>query len=101
MVYYEDNKPLKGSVSVLEPERVLGDTDFVYSVDKFLKDWSLDFASMLAYNLLISLLPIAITIFGIFDLILKDNPQATQDLKDKIINPFPSDNTTRTGIKQV
>ena len=31
MVYYEENEPLKGSVSVLKPERVLGDTNFVYS----------------------------------------------------------------------
>lgn len=70
-------------------------------IDKFLNDWSLDFASMLAYNVLISLLPIAIVIFGIFGLVLKDNPQGTQDLKDKIVNIFPSDNTTRNGIIQV
>lgn len=32
-------------------------------VEKFLNDWSFDFASMVAYSLLITLLPIAVTLF--------------------------------------
>ena len=68
---------------------------------KCLNDWSFDFASMLAYNLLIALLPIAIILFGILGLILTDRPQDQQYLEDIIINTFPADNITQTGIKQV
>ncbi|CAF0974785.1 unnamed protein product [Adineta steineri] len=68
---------------------------------KFLNDWSLNFAAMLAYNLLIALLPIAVAIFGILGLVLKNHPDAQNDVKNKIINSFPNDNTTQTGIKQV
>jgi len=68
---------------------------------KFLNDWSLNFAAMLAYNLLIALLPIAVALFGILGLILKNYPDIQKEVEDKIINSFPSDNTTRAGIKQV
>jgi len=68
---------------------------------KFLNDWSMDFAAMLAYNLLIALLPIAVALFGILGLILKNHPDARQDLENKIIASFPSDNTTQAGIRQV
>lgn len=61
----------------------------------------MDFSAMLAYNLLITLLPIAVALFGILGLVLKNYPDAQREVKDKIINLFPSDNTTQTGIKQV
>ena len=70
-------------------------------IRKIVNDWSLDFASMLAYSLLVALLPIAITLFGIVGFILKDRPQAQEDLKDKISSLFPADNTTQVGIRQV
>ncbi len=70
-------------------------------IQKFQNDWSLDLASMLAYSFLVAILPIVITILGFIGLILKDRPDAEQDLKNKIINSFPADNTTQTGIKQV
>lgn len=68
---------------------------------KFLNDWSMDFSAMLAYNLLIALLPIAVALFGILGLVLKNYPNAEQQMKEKIIDSFPSDNTTRSGIEQV
>jgi uncharacterized BrkB/YihY/UPF0761 family membrane protein len=68
---------------------------------KFLNDWSLDFSAMLAYNLLIALLPIAVALFGILGLVLKNHPDTQQQVKNKIIDSFPADNTTRDGIKQV
>jgi uncharacterized BrkB/YihY/UPF0761 family membrane protein len=68
---------------------------------KFLNDWSLNFSAMLAYNLLIALLPIAVALFGIFGLILANDLNAQRQIEDKIINAFPSDNTTQSGIKQV
>jgi uncharacterized BrkB/YihY/UPF0761 family membrane protein len=70
-------------------------------IRKFLNDWSLNFAAMLAYNLLIALLPIAVALFGILGLVLKNYPTAQEDVKHKIINSFPADNTTQSGIKQV
>jgi len=56
---------------------------------------------MLAYNLLIALLPIAVASFGIFGFILKDDLDAQKAVKDKIIDLFPHDNITQTGVRQV
>jgi uncharacterized BrkB/YihY/UPF0761 family membrane protein len=70
-------------------------------LQKFLNDWSLNFAAMLAYNLLIALLPIAVALFGILGLVLKNYPDAQRDVKNKIIDSFPNDNITQGGIKQV
>ena len=70
-------------------------------ISKIINDWSFELASMLAYNLLVAILPIAITLFGIVGFILRDHPEIQEDLKDKLINSFPADNTTQNGIKQV
>ncbi|CAM4842125.1 unnamed protein product, partial [Rotaria magnacalcarata] len=51
--------------------------------------------------LLITLLPIAVALFGILGLVLKNYPDTQKEVKDKIIHLFPSDNTTQGGIKQV
>ncbi|CAF1236336.1 unnamed protein product [Adineta steineri] len=72
-----------------------------YFFCKFLNDWSLDFAAMLAYNLLIALLPIAVALFGILGLVLKNYPDRQQEIKNQIINSFSTDNITRSGIEQV
>jgi len=61
----------------------------------------MDFSAMLAYNLLIALLPIAVALFGILGLVLKNYPDTQQEIKNKIINSFSVDNTTRSGIEQV
>ena len=68
---------------------------------KFLNDWSMDFSAMLAYNLLIALLPIAVALFGILGLVLTNYPDLQQKVKDKIVHSFPADNTTQGGIAQV
>jgi uncharacterized BrkB/YihY/UPF0761 family membrane protein len=68
---------------------------------KFLNDWSMDFSAMLAYNLLIALLPIAVALFGILGLVLKNYPNTQNEIKEKIINSFKFDNTTQIGIRQV
>ncbi len=70
-------------------------------VKKLVNDWSFDFASMIAYNFLITLLPITVIFFAILGFIFKNNFQIQQDFKDKLINSFPSENTTHTAIKQV
>ncbi len=56
---------------------------------KFKHDWSLVLSSMLAFNLLIALLPMAIILFGIFGLILGNNMYLQNRLKHTIINVFP------------
>lgn len=68
---------------------------------KFLNDWSLDLSTMVAYNLLIALLPIAVALFGILGIILRNNPNAEERIKEQIINSTSFDNTTQQGIKQV
>lgn len=72
-----------------------------YFLRKFLNDWSMDFSAMLAYNLLIALLPIIIALFGILGVVLKNYPDFEDEIKNKTIDLFPSDNTTRAGIRQV
>ncbi|CAF4067190.1 unnamed protein product [Rotaria magnacalcarata] len=68
---------------------------------KFLNDWSFNFAAMLAFNLLIALLPIAVALFGILGLVLRNNSGAQQEIKDTIVNSLSTDNTTQVGIKQI
>lgn len=68
---------------------------------KFLNDWSMDFSAMLAYNLLIALLPIAIALFGILGLFLQNHPQAEKRIIETITNATAFDNTTRQGVQQV
>lgn len=74
---------------------------FYHFLEKFLNDWSLIFAAVLAYNLLIALVPLAVAFFGIFGLVLKNYPDAEETIKKKIVDGFSSDNTTIAGIQQV
>ncbi|CAF0971959.1 unnamed protein product [Rotaria sp. Silwood1] len=69
-------------------------------IKKFLNDWSLSFAALLAYTFIISLLPIAVTAFGIFGLVLSDNPRAKQTIIDSIIDSL-KDNHTKTAVREV
>jgi uncharacterized BrkB/YihY/UPF0761 family membrane protein len=68
---------------------------------KFLNDWSMDFSAMLAYNILIALLPMAVTAFGILGLVLKNFPHVQEELKNKTFGLFTSNSTTRAGIREV
>ncbi|CAF0769108.1 unnamed protein product [Didymodactylos carnosus] len=67
---------------------------------KFMNDWSLDFSAMLAYNLLIALLPIAVTLFGILAIVAGNNVGFQDTIKKKIIDAFP-DNTTKEALGQI
>lgn len=75
--------------------------EFYNFLQKFLNDWSLVFSAVLAYNLLIALVPIAVAFFGIFGLILKNHPNAEETIKRKIVDGISSDNRTIAGIQQV
>ncbi|CAM4963957.1 unnamed protein product [Rotaria socialis] len=52
---------------------------------KFSNDWSMDFSAMLAYNLLITLLPIAVALFGILGLVLKNYPDTQKEINELFI----------------
>jgi len=64
-------------------------TPYRLFIQKFKHDWSLVFSGMLAFNLLIALLPMAITLFGILGIILGKHPDLQNRIKNKIIDTFP------------
>ena len=74
-------------------------TPFRLFIQKIKHDWSLVFAGMLAFNLLIALLPMAITFFGIFALVLENHPDLRDRLRNKIINAFPT--KANSGIREI
>lgn len=69
-------------------------------IKKFFNDWSTDFGSLLAYNFLVALLPIAVTAFGILGLVFRNNPSAQQSVIDSIVDSLP-DNNTKAGVREV
>jgi YihY family inner membrane protein len=67
---------------------------------KLRHDWSFVLSGMLAFHLLIALLPMAIIFFGIIGLILGNNISLQDRIKNNIINAFPpkADDTLREII---
>ncbi len=74
---------------------------FSHFFQKFLNDWSLDFSAMLAYNFLIALLPMAVSIIAILGLVFRNNPDNEKGIKDKIVDSLSTGSTTRNGIDEV
>jgi YihY family inner membrane protein len=62
-------------------------------------DWSIVLSSMLAFNLLIALLPMAIILFGILGLILGNNMDLQNRIKNTIINTFPP--KANDGLREI
>lgn len=56
---------------------------------KIQHDWSFVLSSMLAFHILMALLPIAIIFFGILGLILGNNLHLQNQIKNTLINIFP------------
>jgi YihY family inner membrane protein len=54
---------------------------------------------MLAFNLLVAILPMAITLFGILGLVLDEHPNLQNRLKNHIVNFFPS--KANDGIREI
>ena len=67
---------------------------------KFLNDWSTDFGSLLSYNFIVALLPLAVAAFGIFGLVFRNNRQAREDIVNAIVDSLP-DNNTKAAVRQV
>src|SRR6266700_5511156 len=59
---------------------------------KFSNDWSMTFASTLAYSLLTAMLPIAVAIFGILGLVLGSNSALTHDMTQQLAHIVPTQN---------
>lgn len=68
---------------------------------KCLRDWSLNFGSMLAYSLLVALIPLSVAFFGITGLVLKDYPGAEKRLINHIISLVPNSTLTQTAAEEV
>ena len=56
---------------------------------KLKHDWSLTLSSMLAFNLLMALLPMAMILFGLLGLVLAQHVNFQDRIRTKIINAFP------------
>jgi YihY family inner membrane protein len=74
-------------------------TPFRLFVQKFKHDWSFVFSGMLAFNLLIALLPMAITLFGILGLVLNHHPDLRNRIKNKIVDTFPP--KANDGVREI
>jgi uncharacterized BrkB/YihY/UPF0761 family membrane protein len=73
----------------------------VLFIRKFLNDWSMDLSAMLAYNLIIALVPMGVAVFGILGFVLQNYPETQVQIIAKIITSFQFDNTTQVGVRQV
>jgi YihY family inner membrane protein len=69
-------------------------------IKKILNDWSLVLGSLLAYTLLIALLPLLVAALGIFGLVIKENPGVKQTIVNAISHSF-SDNNTNASFQTV
>lgn len=69
-------------------------------IKKILNDWSFVLSAALAYTFVIALLPLIVTAFGIFGLIIRENPGARDTIINSILDTLP-DNNTRAGVQQV
>ncbi|CAF1644064.1 unnamed protein product [Adineta ricciae] len=63
--------------------------DVVQLIWKIVHDWSSSLATLIGYNLLISLLPMVLSLFSILSLIFANNVQAQENIRDRLIQTFP------------
>lgn len=74
-------------------------TPFRLFVQKFKHDWSLVFAGMLAFNILLAILPMAIAFFGILGLVLNNHPDLRNRIKNHIVSAFPP--KANDGLREI
>lgn len=74
---------------------------YVIFVGNFFYDCSTDFSAMLVYTLLIAIFPIGVALFEILGIVLKICPTLRDEIRNKSIDFFPSNNITQAGIRQV
>ncbi len=70
-------------------------------LSKFLCDWSLNFAAMLSYYLLVAIVPTAVAIFGIIGLIIRHDPKAQLKLINQLVFLATGGNHSKGPTDQV
>lgn len=61
---------------------------------KLIFDWSFSLSALIAYYLLISLLPLVLCIFAVVSLIFGENPKFQNQIRDRLIKAFPEQGLT-------
>ncbi|CAF1096327.1 unnamed protein product [Rotaria sordida] len=74
-------------------------TPFRLFIQKFRHDWSFVLAAMLAFNILLAILPMAITLFGILGLIIGNRPDLQNRIRNHIVNSFPP--KANEGVREI
>src|SRR6266487_2051286 len=58
-------------------------------INKFNNDWTMNFAGIIAYNLMMSILPIAVALLGILGVVLVGNPDLLKNIENQIGSALP------------
>ena len=61
---------------------------------KIITDWSFSLSALIAYYLLISLLPLILSIFAVVSLIFGDNGKFQTQMRDRLVKSFPEQGLT-------
>lgn len=61
---------------------------------KIIYDWSFSLSALIAYYLLISLLPLTLSMFAVVSLIFGDDPKFQNQIRDRLIKAFPEQGLT-------
>src|SRR6266496_2416545 len=59
-------------------------------INKFNNDWTMNFAGIIAYNLMMSMFPIAVALLGILGVVLVGNPDLLKNIENQIGNVLPA-----------
>lgn len=68
---------------------------------KFFRDWSLHLAGMLAYSLLIAIVPMAVATLGIVGLVLQASPATQTQFANAISGIISNGSATQSATNQV
>lgn len=63
---------------------------------KLINDWTFSLAALIAYYLLISLLPLAVSLFAVVTFIFHDNAQFQSRIRDRLTKTFPEPGFSNT-----
>ena len=61
---------------------------------KIIYDWSFSLSALVAYYLLISLLPLILSMFAVVSLIFGNDPKFQNHIRDRLIKAFPEQGLT-------
>lgn len=61
---------------------------------KLIYDWAFSLSALIAYYLLISLLPLILSIFAVVSLVFGENPKFQNQIRDRLVKAFPEQGLT-------